>query len=711
MKRYVLSLIFAVAVVAGWAADKNFLVADNVQAPIGAQYVTLPIKMTNANKISDVQFDLQLPSGVSIAKTSGGNYDLQVLRVANGSHDISAKAQADGAVRILCTSASGAMFSGQSGDVLNIKLALAQTVAPGTYSIGITNVVLSSVEATYTPAKTTATITIQKTATLTFKLDGEVLVSKKVVVGTPISSPTPEERTGYTFSGWGDVPTVMPDGDLELTGTYVPNKYRVKFVADGQEVYNQLQDYGSTITPPTAPTKQGYTFASWGTVLSTVPAEDVEFTAAYTVNQYNVTFKVDGQVYKTLAVNYGATITAPTAPTKEGHTFSGWTSVPTAMPDSDVVITGTFAPNQYRVKFVADGQVVYNQLQNYGSTITPPEAPAKKGHSFAGWGTVPATVPAEDVEFTAAYTVNQYTITFKVDGEVYKTLTLDYGATLTAPEAPEKEGFVFSGWAGVVATVPAENLTYEATFSKGNYVLKYVVDGVDYKTLALDYGDSIIPEAAPVKEGYTFGGWDEVPATMPADNVTITGTFTINQYTITFMVDSAEYKTLTLDYGATITAPNAPEKEGHTFASWGNVPATVPAENLSFTASYTVNSYKVAFMVGDDLYAEATVEYGDTITVPAEEPTKEGYSFEGWGEIPAQMPAHDLTLTAQFKQSVTPGDVNQDASINAADVVAIYTYISQGDESGVSAAFADVNGDAVVNAADVTAVYNIIAGR
>ena len=63
MKRYVLSLIFAVAVVAGWAADKNFLVADNVQAPIGAQYVTLPIKMTNANKISDVQFDLQLPSG------------------------------------------------------------------------------------------------------------------------------------------------------------------------------------------------------------------------------------------------------------------------------------------------------------------------------------------------------------------------------------------------------------------------------------------------------------------------------------------------------------------------------------------------------------------------------------------------------------------------------------------------------------------------
>ena len=67
--------------------------------------------------------------------------------------------------------------------------------------------------------------------------------------------------------------------------------------------------------------------------------------------------------------------------------------------------------------------------------------------------------------------------------------------------------------------------------------MTYTVDGEEYKTYEVEYGATITPEAAPTKEGYTFSGWSEVPKTMPAKDVTVTGTFTVNKYKLTYMVD------------------------------------------------------------------------------------------------------------------------------------------------------------------------------
>ena len=61
---------------------------------------------------------------------------------------------------------------------------------------------------------------------------------------------------------------------------------------------------------------------------------------------------------------------------------------------------------------------------------------------------------------------------------------------------------------------------------EGKYNLFYVVDEVEYKKYVVNEGDAITPETEPTKEGYTFSGWSEIPATMPAHDVTVTGTFT-----------------------------------------------------------------------------------------------------------------------------------------------------------------------------------------
>ena len=164
--------------------------------------------------------------------------------------------------------------------------------------------------------------------------------------------------------------------------------------------------------------------------------------------------------------------------------------------------------------------------------------------------------------------------------------------------------------------------------------MTWVVDGVE---TAVDYayGADVETLEDPAKTGYTFTGWDAaIPATMPAKDLTITAQFAINQYTITFNVDGGtEIAPITQDYATAVTAPADPTKTGYTFAGWDvEVPATMPAENVTITAQWTINTYTVTFLDAEgNVFGEVlTLAYGTTINVPADEPTKEYYTFEGW---------------------------------------------------------------------------------
>ena len=121
-----------------------------------------------------------------------------------------------------------------------------------------------------------------------------------------------------------------------------------------------------------------------------------------------------------------------------------------------------------------------------------------------------------------------------------------------------------------------------------SYTLTYIVDGVVYKTYVLEEGQAITPEANPSKEGYTFSGWSEIPETMPAKDVTVTGSFTINKYKLTYMVDGEVYKSYEIEYGAPITPEAVPIKEGYDFSGWDNVPETMPAHDVTVSASFTL---------------------------------------------------------------------------------------------------------------------------
>lgn len=119
------------------------------------------------------------------------------------------------------------------------------------------------------------------------------------------------------------------------------------------------------------------------------------------------------------------------------------------------------------------------------------------------------------------------------------------------------------------------------------YILTYMIDDEVYKTVNVNYGESITPEAEPTKEGYTFSGWGEIPATMPPRDVTITGSFAVNNYTLTYQVDGETYKSYDIEYGANITAEAEPTKEGYTFSGWSEIPSTMPAHDVTITGNFT----------------------------------------------------------------------------------------------------------------------------
>lgn len=214
------------------------------------------------------------------------------------------------------------------------------------------------------------------------------------------------------------------------------------------------------------------------------------------------------------------------------------------------------------------------------------------------------------------------------------------------------------------AVEPWKNFKEIVSVIVTKYTLTYKVDGEVYKTYQLEEGAAITPEPAPTKEGYTFSGWSDIPATMPAKDVTVVGTFTKNDvktYTLTYKVDGVVYKTYQVAEGATITPEPAPTKEGYTFSGWNDLPSTMPAHDVTATGSFTINTYKLKYKVDGVTYKEYYLEFGAPI-IPEPEPTKEGYTFSGWSEIPETMPAHKVTIEGTFIKNDVPqqDEITQD---------------------------------------------------
>ena len=351
--------------------------------------------------------------------------------------------------------------------------------------------------------------------------------------GTKITAPDNPTRKGYTFKGWDkEIPETMPAENITVKAQWEINQYTITFDTNGgSEIAPITQDYGTQIAAPANPTRKGYTFKGWDKEIpETMPAENITVKAQWEINQYTITFDTNGgSEIAPITQDYGTQIAAPANPTRKGYTFKGWDKeIPKTMPAENITVKAQWEINQYTITFDTNGgSEIAPITQDYGTEITAPDNPTRKGYTFKGWDKeIPETMPAENITVKAQWEINQYTITFDTNGgSEIAPITQDYGTEITAPDNPTRKGYTFKGWnKEIPETMPAENITVKAQWEINQYTITFDTNGgSEIAPITQDYGTEITAPDNPTRKGYTFKGWDkEIPETMPAENITIT---------------------------------------------------------------------------------------------------------------------------------------------------------------------------------------------
>ena len=465
-----------------------------------------------------------------------------------------------------------------------------------------------------------------------------------------------------------DVSMLSITGDYEVI--YLPGTYGTGSAVTDMKPHNNILTLRGALF-----TRAGYTQVGWATVDGGEKVYDFEdiytknealtLYPVWNTNKYTITFDTNGgSEIAPITQDYGTQIAAPANPTRKGYTFKGWDKeIPETMPAENITVKAQWEINQYTITFDTNGgSEIAPITQDYGTEITAPDNPTRKGYTFKGWDKeIPKTMPAENITLKAQWEINQYTITFDTNGgSEIAPITQDYGTEITAPDNPTRKGYTFKGWnKEIPETMPAENMTVKAQWEINQYTIAFDTNGgSEIAPITQDYGTQISAPDNPTRKGYTFKGWDkEIPETMPAENMTVKAQWEINQYTIAFDTNGgSEIAPITQDYGTQISAPDNPTRKGYTFKGWDKeIPETMPAENITVKAQWKINQYTITFDTnGGSEIAPITQDYGTEITAP-DNPTRKGYTFKGWDkEIPKTMPAENITITARWKDTEKP---------------------------------------------------------
>ena len=286
------------------------------------------------------------------------------------------------------------------------------------------------------------------------------------------------DGNGNSYEPGGSVPADV----TELTVQWTAPTYAVTLNTNGGTINNGNvtgYTYGVGATLPAADdmTYTGHTFKGWydnenltGSPVTAIGGAETgnkEYWAKWEINQYTVTVKPEnGKADIIITQDYGTPITAPTL-TREGYTFKGWDKeIPETMPAENITVKAQWEINQYTITFDTNGgSEIAPITQDYGTEITAPDNPTRKGYTFKGWDKeIPETMPAENITVKAQWEINQYTIAFDTNGgSEIAPITQDYGTEITAPDNPTRKGYTFKGWdREIPETMPAENITIKA---------------------------------------------------------------------------------------------------------------------------------------------------------------------------------------------------------------------------------------------------------
>ncbi len=346
----------------------------------------------------------------------------------------------------------------------------------------------------------------------------------------------------------------------------------------------------------------------------------------WTINKYTVTFMDGEKVLATFTnVTHGDTVTAPEVPEKDGKTFSKWDKDFSKV-TSDLTINAVYDIDTFTVTFKDGEKVLETQTVEYEAAATAPDTARlspPEGMHFAKWDKDFSKV-TEDIEVSAVYELNEYTVTFKNGETTLKTEMVKHGFAATAPNVYDTATKKFVGWDKSFDNVTSD-LIVNAKFETKKFTLTFInFDGTTVHTAEVEYGASIDSHFETADNDATYDatildydGWykadgtriDELDLpTMPAENFTLTlklrlmdsaiGEFTVNtpadftyveNNSAVFTVNGTPYAGVTYKYIWTINKDNVFYKTEETTES------SLTLQNLA-AGKYMANVKIVASM-------------------------------------------------------------------------------------------------------------------
>lgn len=302
----------------------------------------------------------------------------------------------------------------------------------------------------------------------------------------------------------------------------------------------------------------------------------------WTINSYTVTFMDGKTVLKTEKVQHGSAATAPEDPKKEGGTFKEWDK-PYDNVTSDLTINAVYDVDTFTVTFKDGDTVLSIQTVEYEAAATAPDTARlspPEGMHFAKWDKDFSKV-TEDIEVSAVYEFNKYTVTFKNGETTIKVVEVKHGDPATPPNVFDTPTEKFVGWDKSFDNVTSD-LIVNAMFETKKFTLTFIIfDGTTVHTAAVEYGASIRDHFDTADSAATYDtkildydGWykadgtriDELDLpTMPAENFTLTlklrlmdsaiGDFKVNTPAdFTFTESNAAEFSVMLNEGTTLHA-------------------------------------------------------------------------------------------------------------------------------------------------------------
>lgn len=408
-------------------------------------------------------------------------------------------------------------------------------------------------------------------------------------------------------------------------------------------------------------------------------------------------------------------------PTKSGYKFVGWYDNENFTGESiteisagtmgDVTLYAKWNALDYRISYELNGGTNAENPDGYDVSDLPVSlhAPSRTGYIFKGWYMGENRVLAIPVGTTGNVVVSAkwepitYTIDFDTNGGLPTLSSIDYtieSDSFTLQEIT-KAGYTFDGWYNgetkvtEITTGTYGNMTLVAKWTADLYTISYdLADGVNSPENPTSYTieSGLITLKDPTREGYTFAGWyngEQLVTTIDSntlENISLTAKWTVNSYKLTFDVDG-NLTEKTFKYGESVTAIENPTKVGHTFVGWSEeLPETMPANDITVEAKWEINSYDITYdLAGGVNNSENPTTYTiESGLITLKNPTREGYTFVGWYNGEQLVTTIDsntlenITLTAKWKIT-TDHEGTEDDPYSVDDALKIAGTLSSGE--------------------------------